>query len=217
MDRRERYNDPQETMRAAMDGQQAQVWTALPCIVQSFDATALTVTAQPAVKGSVRDGTGAVSVVNLPVLVDVPVCFPRGGGVSLTFPVRAGDECLVVFASRCIDGWWKEGGVQQALDSRMHDLSDGFAIVGPWSQAKKINNVSTAAAQLRTDDGATLIALKDGKVTIQAQSVVIDSPEAHFTGKITAVGDILSGTISLQQHVHTGVRAGTDLSSVPKP
>lgn len=217
MDRRERYDDPLEATQTAMDGRQAQMWTALPGVIQSFDTTALTVTVQPAIKGNVRDSTGASSDVNLPVLVDVPVCFPRGGGVSLTFPVKSGDECLVVFASRCIDGWWKEGGVQPALDARLHDLSDGFAIIGPWSQRTRIGAVSTTAAQIRTDDGATLVEVVAGKVTVKAASVVLDTPEVHCTGRLTAVGDIVAGTVSLETHVHTGVQTGSGISGPPKP
>jgi hypothetical protein len=69
--------------------------------------------------------------------------FPRGGGCTLTFPVKEGDECLVIFADRCIDFWWQSGGIQEPVDGRMHDLSDAFCIVGPQSQAKKISGIST--------------------------------------------------------------------------
>ena len=42
--------------------------------------------------------------------------FPGGGGFALTFPVAAGDECLVVFASRCIDDY--ETGVRLAQEKQ---------------------------------------------------------------------------------------------------
>ena len=42
MDRRERLDDPVEAQRAALDGRQAEIWTALPGIFQSFDSEALT-------------------------------------------------------------------------------------------------------------------------------------------------------------------------------
>jgi len=97
--------------------------------------------------------------VALPLLLDCPVVFPRGGGCTLTFPVAEDDECLVVFASRCIDAWWSAGGVQVQSEFRMHDLSDGFAIPGPYSQATKISNISTTAAQLRSNDGEAYLQL----------------------------------------------------------
>lgn len=170
MDRRERTDDSVEANRAALDGRQAEIWTALPGIVESFDPVAMTVSVQPSVKGQVQDETGKSTAVNLPLLVDVPVVFPCGGGFTLTHPIKAGDECLVVFASRCIDGWWQGGGVGGAPDNRMHDLSDGIAIVGPRSQAGKLDPpVDTENVQLRTDDGQAHITMMPD-YTIRAQN-----------------------------------------------
>ena len=215
MDPRERYSDPQEALRTAMDGHQAQQWTALPGIVQSFNAAAATVTVQPAIQGQVRLQDGTWKNVNLPLLPDVPVVFPHGGGVTLTFAIAAGDEVLVVFASRCIDGWWQDGGVQPPLDKRMHDMSDGFAIPGPFSQKRRIGNISTNSAQLRSNDGGTVVELASGRVRIKAASVTVDTPQANFTGKIVANGDIVGGGISLMTHRHGGVQSGVATTDVP--
>lgn len=170
MDRRERMDDPVEATRAALDGKQAEMWTALPGIVESFDPVAMTVSVQPSVKGQIQDESGKASSVDLPLLVDVPVVFPCGGGFTLTYPVKANDECLVVFASRCIDGWWQSGGVGGTPDERMHDLSDGIAIVGPRSQARKLDPaVDADNVQLRTDDGQAHITMMPD-YTIRAQN-----------------------------------------------
>lgn len=195
----------------------------MPGMIQSFDAGALTASVQLVIQGRTTDKDGKSTNVNLPLLVDVPVVFPHAGGYSLTFPVKSGDECLVVFMSRCMDAWWQDGGIQPALDRRMHDLSDGMAILGPWSQKKKIANVSTTAAQLRSDDGGTLVEVLAGQITVKAANVIIDSPLAHFTGAVkvdqgvTAARDVVAGTVSLQQHVHTGVQTGSGISGPPRP
>ncbi|MBN5402773.1 translation initiation factor IF-2 [Serratia marcescens] len=179
----------------------------MPGIIQSFDAGAVTATIQPAVKASVRQSDGALSSVALPLLVDVPVVFPRGGGVTLTFPVAAGDECLVVFADRCIDYWWQSGGVQEPVDQRQHHLADAFALVGPQSQAKKISGISSSAAQFRSDDGSTYLeidpATKKMKIVAPGGLEVI-TPQADFSEAVTIkgllswmggmVGSIASGT-----------------------
>jgi len=155
----ERLNDDQEALRVALDGHQAQVWTALPAIIDSFNPVAVTCVAQPSIKAQVRAPDGSMQWVALPLLLDCPVVFPRGGGCTLTFPVSKGDECLIVFASRCIDAWWSSGGIQVQSEFRMHDLSDGFALPGPFSQATKISNISTTAAQLRSNDGEAYLQL----------------------------------------------------------
>ena len=175
----------------------------IPGIIQSFDPDAVTAVVQPAIKGVEHDESGAEVSVSLPLLVDVPVVFPRGGGCTLTFPVTAGDECLVIFADRCIDFWWQSGGIQEPVDGRMHDLSDAFCIVGPQSQAKKISGISTTAAQLRTDDGSAFIELAaghdvtvktPGKLTASADGgTEITSPEIILNGNVTINGNLSQG------------------------
>ncbi|WP_171877696.1 Gp138 family membrane-puncturing spike protein [Klebsiella pneumoniae] len=175
----------------------------MPGIIQSFDPDAVTAVVQPAIKGAEQDESGSEVSVNLPLLVDVPVVFPRGGGCTLTFPVKAGDECLVIFADRCIDFWWQSGGIQEPVDERMHDLSDAFCIVGPQSQAKKIGGISTTAAQLRTDDGSAFIEVAaghdvtvktSGKLTASADGgTEITSPEIILNGNVTINGNLSQG------------------------
>lgn len=207
MDRIERLDDPVEAQRRAQDGRQAQIWTALPGIVTAFDPVAMTVSVQPAVQGSVRDESGQTRNQGMPLLVDVPVVFPCGGGFSLTYPVRAGDEALVVFASRCIDGWWQGGEAVPPPDSRMHDLSDGMAIIGPRSQACKLDPpVDTENVQLRTDDGKASMTIKPdmtidarnpaasltlgpaGDVAMKAKTVTIKAPQVTIEGNFTTMG-----------------------------
>lgn len=204
MDNRERIGDDEETLRMAFDSNLANVWTALPCIVSSVDFTAMTVSAQPAIKGSVTNPDGSTRSVNLPLLVDVPLVFPTAGGFSITFPVASGDECLVVFASRCIDGWWQSGGVQEPMEFRMHDLSDGFAIIGTRSQARKLSGWDETKLQIRSDDGATFVELSNTAIKLKATTVAIESTTLTHNGK--NIGDT---------HTHSGVTSGTSNTGVP--
>ncbi|MBD2797249.1 translation initiation factor IF-2 [Xenorhabdus sp. 18] len=200
----ERINQPETPFMLMKEAISSGLYVSIPCIVQSFNADAVTVTAQPAIRWSVTNSEGKTESVALPLLVDVPVIFPRGGGVTLTFPIQPGDECLVIFADRCIDYWWQNGGIQEPVDPRRHNLSDGFAIVGPQSQARKIGGISTSSAQLRTDDGAAYIELSPGshnitvktpgKLTATADSgTEINSPEIVLNGNVTINGNLSQG------------------------
>lgn len=196
----------QQTAQAIADSISNQIRVAMPGIIQSFDPVTVTCTVLPAIKGSDAATTGTESA-DLPLLVDVPVVFPRGGGVTLTFPVKAGDECLVIFSDRCIDFWWQSGGVQEPVDARQHDLSDGFAIVGPQSQAKKISGISANSAQMRSDDGSTYFELNPTTQTINIVApggFNVTAPLSTFSAAVTVkglltwmggmVGSIVSGT-----------------------
>lgn len=71
-------------------------------------------------------------------------------------------------------------------------------------------------------DGAIKVVTKasvdveaDGPVTVKASHVEVDTPDAHFTGTIHADGDIVAGTVSLQNHVNSGVQPGPGNSGKP--
>jgi hypothetical protein len=200
-DRIERANDSLEGLRRAIEGMQAGLWTAMPGTVINYDSAKMVVAVQPTIQGQFRQPTGEWTYVDMPPLLDCPVVFPGGGGFSLTFPVGQGDECLVVFASRCIDGWWYSGEVSRAMELRMHDLSDGFAIMGVRSLPRVLPAVSASSAQLRSDDGATVLDMSPGAITITGNLLV--------TGTVTAgVGG--PDQVGLQTHRHAG-------GAVPSP
>lgn len=220
---RERQNDGEEALRTMMDSHAAQMWTALPGIITGFDPVAVTCSVQPAIKGVVTGSGGKQQQVDLPLLVDVPVVFMRAGDFVLTFPVRAGDACLVVFASRCIDGWWQQGDVAAPLSPRMHDLSDGFALIGPFSSAGLTPAVNIEDVQLRLLDGKAFVAIKpdqtieavnekasvtltpDGSVqSVGAKSVTADAPEIVLTGgqsiMLNAPQIVIAGNLTWTGH-----------------
>lgn len=240
MDPRERFAGDEEALRTAFQGMRTGLWTCLPGIIQSFntdDPGNVTAVVQPAIQGVIQSPDGSYQAVNLPLLPDVPVVFPRGGGCTLTFPIQPGDECLVVFSSRCIDGWWQSGGVQLPMEPRMHDLSDGFAILGPQSKPNKIQNISTDSVQLRSDDGEAFVSINpqthdvqittsgdasvqaDGKITLTGDVTITGNlsvnGDVRGDGSATFDGDVTGDGVSLRSHKHTLVKLGTDKSGPP--
>ncbi len=96
-------------------------------------------------------------------LINVPVWFPRAGGFNITFPVAIDDECLVLFAERSIDRWFKESDVQPPNDVRMHSLSDAICLVGMSSEPKVIPNFDTANLQIRNEEKDQTFTMKPDK------------------------------------------------------
>lgn len=201
MQREQRVDSLSTSLEIAIRSAQGRIWTALPGIIQSFDPAAMTCEVQPSIQGTLSDPkTGKATNVNLPLLVDCPVQFPSGGGVTLTLPIAKDDECLIVFASRCIDAWWQNGGIQPPMVYRMHDLSDGYVIPGIWSQPRVLTAVSTSKAQLRSTDGATMLEL---------------DPEAQRINLVAPGGVYING-IHFDEHHHTGVQTGSGISGGPQ-
>lgn len=224
MRRSERLDDLEEGLRIAMESHQSHMWTALPGIVTGVDLGAQTLSVQPSIQGSVTAPDGTTQAVNLPLLVDVPIVWPRAGGFALTFPIAAGDEVLVVFASRCIDAWWQSGGVGAQAEARMHDLSDGFAILAPTSQPKKFSGVSSSNVQLRDASGTTYVEITPGGAArvVGASSIDIEAPTVNINGTVNIDGQInhsggglVSNGITFATHKHTGVVPGGGTSGGP--
>lgn len=65
-----------------------------------------------------------------PQLVSCPLVTTQGGGVGVVMPVEVGDECLVVFSDRALNNWFMTGDPAPLPSFRMHDISDGFVLVG---------------------------------------------------------------------------------------
>lgn len=186
-------NDDEESLRIAMDGRLISLWTAIPGIIQSVKIDAMTCVVQPSVQEIVVNQSGIAKPINLPLLLDVPIVFPSGGGFSVTFPLAVNDEVLVLFSARCIDAWWETGGIQQAAESRMHDLSDAFAIPGPKSLPNTIGSISSSKLQIRNDAGTvyfqigTKFAMKNATTDLNTVLSALASALTTFSTGLTTL------------------------------
>ncbi|MCX5516241.1 translation initiation factor IF-2 [Kaistia algarum] len=218
MDLRQRFDDHTEQQDAAGRALQAGMWTAVPCTIISVDFGKQTCSVQPTQKVAIRKPDGSQEWQSMPVLPDAPIHFPGGGGVSMTFPVKAGDEALAIIASRPVDSWHQSGGEQQQGARRMHDLSDAFVMVGFRSNPKALPGVSSDAVQLRSDDGTSSISLKpNGDIDLNTPGAVTAAAAGGitYTGDLTVNGDIILNGISLANHKHTGVTTGASNTGGP--
>ena len=196
MNQLERIATPEEIERQKSEDLKAQIRVAMPAIVTSVDLARQVVSVRPALMGKLRGYEGNVTETQYPVLTEVPIAFPRAGGLCITYPVSENDECLVVFADACIDFWWQSGGVQSPKDSRSHDLSDAIAIFGLSSQPRKLSDVSADAIEIRTDSRSDYISLTAGKldiningdVNVTAKKSKVVCPDNTVQGPLTVTG-----------------------------
>lgn len=228
-------------IQEALDARQANIWTSLPAMVQSFNPTKGTVEAQPTIQVQLRQPDGTWIDTTLPLCVDCPVGFMGGGGFVQTFPIAAKDEGVLVFSSRCLDLWWQNGGIQKQAELRMHDLSDGFFWpTGGMSLPNVATNISTTGAQWRSKDGNTVVELAAGNiVNVTAPGGVNFTGPVTFNGtveflstvggaaggggtvnfgaaNIKTTGDVQTGSVaSVNAHLHTEVTHGSANSGPP--
>lgn len=166
--------------------------TSMPGIIVSFDASTQLASVQPAIKRIFKTNDGEKELMTpteLPLLINVPVQFPRGGGFSLTFPVKPGDECLLVFCERSIDYWHKFGGVQEPGARRFHHLSDATAFVGLSSLVNKVPAYDPINTVIKKDDESVFIKWNaDSSLSVHADNNINVTSDAEIS--MTAASSI---------------------------
>lgn len=213
----ERFYDWDEATRQAIEAYVSRLFTAMPTIAQGNNPQTNTVDGNIALKLAVLNSDGSMKWQQIPQLKSMPAFYMGGSGMAMTIPIKQGDEGLTVFASRSIDNWLQQGGVQTQFANRMHDFSDGFFFPGFRSSPNALPNVSTTSFQIRTQDGTTNMDFNPSSggtfqfttpqnpLTVSgkafntdtqtnnlkaSQNITLDTPTTHSTGQINADGRI---------------------------
>jgi hypothetical protein len=193
-------------IQTGIDNRLKDLHTAMPGIIQTFDPDTQLATVQPAIrrifKSTDDESIETLTPTDISILINVPVVYPGGGGFHLTFPVKKGDECLLVFCERSYDRWYNFSGVQNPGAKRFHALSDATAFVGITSRPNAIPSYDSDNVQLKKDDGSVAITLKanndldlhsDANITADCvNATVVTSGSAT----ITAGADIIAGCVN---------------------
>lgn len=117
-----------------------------------------------------------------PPLIEVPVYF-SGGSFLVEHQIDPGDEGIILFSQRCIDGWLNTGGVADNPILRFHDFSDAMFLPGVRSQPNKIESFANNGVRLRNADGTQYVWLKnDGTVEIKSTGFNVQSPTFTHNG-----------------------------------
>lgn len=209
-----------ETLYKALDETLANVHTATVAKVTAVNGK--TINCTPVIARVVEGKS-----VPLPEFKDVPPVFLRGGGSYTAYPIAVGDYALLIFTERCFDAWYNGAGDgQPPVDYRMHDYSDGFAIVGlhPFGTAIEIPSVieRVGDSEVTGNYDHTGDYILTGNFTINGNLTVNGQGGAGLiTMNDTSIqlnnGDITADTISLKEHVHDGVQSGSSNTGEPVP
>lgn len=193
-----------DVMQRLLDDFAADLHTACPGKVESYDPATQTAVVKPMIKRVSREGLDQERVADdLPSLPAVPVAWPRGGGYFMTFPLAAGDSGLLVFSQRPMGSWRDSGQVSDPGDEGTHGLS-GVFYPGVETVARKLSNgdAGTGHAVLGKEGGT--------QIHITTAGVLIGSGSAaHPIPK----GDSLLTWLSTHTHPVAGAVAG--VSALP--
>jgi len=147
-------------LRQIIDRQLADTHTAIPAIVEAFDASTQMMECVPVIRARKKDTEGNETTELRPKLVKIPLSTPyvQMLGFSLTMPVTPGDTVLLIFNERGLDYWQESGDYSDPPEdhgARMHDWTDGIAVLGPISKPAAIVDYQIDSAELRNEDRTT--------------------------------------------------------------
>lgn len=190
-----------------------KLYCALPAIVESVNYENQTIEASPVTIMKRTDDAGMVTDFKLPMLVDVPFQCYKGGGYSITVPVKQGDECLIIFTDVDFSAWFQNGGFNYAEHSFQHSYTNAIAIIGISSEVNAIPNYNPNAIEVRNADASEKISLSEGNITLKSATITLD-------GNVTTTGTSnLQGTTTIQgkqflSHVHSNGNQGSNTGGV---
>jgi hypothetical protein len=201
---------PEYNLRDLLDLVKREVMLSLNChalaTIKSFDAEKQTVTAQILYKQAFeqrdpRTGKYGTVLVDYPVLIDCPVIIFGGGGGTLTFPIQAGDECVILFNDRDINNWFAGAANGDLESSRLHSTADGIALVGVRSLQNSLADYDEERAALSYRAGGVVqgkIGVKD-KILIKNLTVDFKTQLDLLLTAINTAGTALGSANSFGQ------------------
>lgn len=165
----------------AIDAKLIDVHTAMPGVIQSYDYRTQTCDVQPVFKRKYVEDNIAVL---LPVITNVPVCWPRAGDAFMHMPLKKDDNVLIVFSERNIGSWINYGGVVDPKDVRKHHLSD--AIVVPGLSPK------TSPMLVNIDDKDKVVVVNgDAKITLSDDGNIRIGNRTSLENEPVVLGNVL--------------------------
>lgn len=103
--------------------------------------------------------------VNYPPLVKCPIyVLGDGADCALTFPIKEGATCSLLFQDRDISAWFASGQVGTLPSNAMHSFSDAIALIGVRPLTNPVSNYDTTRAVLK--QGTTMVGVGADKVKI---------------------------------------------------
>lgn len=157
----------------------------LPAKVVSYDRATNRAVVQPLVMMTTTDG----QALNRAQLVNIPVHRLGGGGFFISVPLKAGDFGWIQACDRDISLVLQRGGLEdRANTKRFHSFSDSLFVpesLKDWA----INGKNADALVIQSLDGSTCIAIDNGRVEIDAASVIVNG-DAVVNGDSTTNGNV---------------------------
>jgi protein gp138 len=187
-----------EIIRTAIRARQADIRTAMPAMIDSYDAATQTCTCVLAVRVPTHEGVPE----ELPPLTDVPVKWQRGGGYFCSMPLAKGDPGLLVFCEADFSAWRETGEVSDPAQDRRHGLYAYF-LPGGCADGHELASAAPDALVIGKDGGDV--------IKINASGIELGASASQFVALANLVSarlDTIQAAFDAHTHPVPGVTPG---------
>lgn len=171
-----------EVISSAIESRLLDVHVSVPGRVQSYDSARQVADVLPMIRRAIDSEEGRTVHEQLPVIPNVPVGWPQGGGYGLQFPLQKGDHVWLVFSESSYAQWRSTGDLSDPGDLRRHDVSYpvGLPCISPDSQSLP----SAAHALLSVPTGGKLSVSAGGETDAVALAGLVGDVLTALAGAI---------------------------------
>lgn len=156
------------------------IHTALPAKVMTFNPDKCLATVKPYGKYTLSDGM----TLEYPAITEVPVVFPFSASmeIGIAFPVKEGDDCLVILSEVELDEWRKGAKSEGPL---RFDLTNAIAIPGLLRSGGGLLSKACSVP-------AVVVSASGSELMVSGSGIAI-SGNLKVDGNITYTGSISEG------------------------
>jgi hypothetical protein len=201
------YNAIEQVMTSIL----GTIHTALPGVIDKYDYAKSRAEVKPMLSRKYGDGT----VVEMPIIPNVPVVWPRTSAGCMSFPLQRGDFVLLVFSERSIDEWLHKGETLVPGDPRRFNLADAVALPGffPFVNSTLIPNNEDFQVIF---NGNTIKIKNDDTIEIKGKNTVTIKPDGNIEVGASSLKALLTEDLLtfLPNHTHAGVQTGGGVSGI---
>ncbi|ATN93402.1 hypothetical protein [Pseudoalteromonas phage J2-1_QLiu-2017] len=200
------------------------MFTALPATIVQYDPETQTATVSPPLYEHYADGVS----IPLPEIDGVPVIFPASNNCALTFPIKEGDEVLLINIARDFQEYWETATNPSAGSTqRYNDYNDMVAMVGWRSKINSLKSI-TDGLRLYMDGVGGLEVKEDGKVSLYNERANIDLTSEGNVAMTTAntlsirngseeliaiLDEVLGALVSMKTNTYFGPQSPMNLAT----
>lgn len=182
-----------DVILAALQGEREDIHTAMPGKVVKYYPDKQTADVQPMLKRPVFDtDDNRLQGESLPVLPNVPVIFPRGGGFIIHVPLAPGDFVWVMFSEGGTGEFRQTGQESEPFDVSRHTITYPYCVPGavPDTKASTDSDVTAGTKMVVGKEG------DDARILFSPGTIEVGAGATDYAALASKVDSAISTIVT---------------------